>query len=130
MFCSGLPQSYEPTAQQYVDNITSIANYKLMDIITQVLQEESRRKAQAIGSGLSLNKFLTMKNLGQKCAKCGKINHKHTKQLAWRETPKFGQRKIVPKSVKFLGKQKQKQQKRAEKRKWQGKCMRKCQCIR
>ena len=33
MFCSSLPDSYEPTAQQYMDNITAIANYKLMDII-------------------------------------------------------------------------------------------------
>ena len=46
-----------------------------MDIITQVLQEESRRKAQAIGQGFSLNKFSTVKNIGQKCAKCGKTNH-------------------------------------------------------
>ena len=46
-----------------------------MDIITQVLQEESRRKAQSLGQGLSLNKFSTVKNLGQKCAKCGKMNY-------------------------------------------------------
>ena len=45
MFCLSLPDSYEPTAQQYLDNITVIANYKLLDIIAQVLQEESRRKA-------------------------------------------------------------------------------------
>ena len=75
MFCSSLPNSYEQTTQQYLDNIMVIANYKLMDIITRVLQEESRRKAQALGQGLSLNKFSTMKNLGRKCAKCGKTNH-------------------------------------------------------
>ena len=34
MFCSSLPDSYEPTAQQYLDNVMVIANYKLMDIIT------------------------------------------------------------------------------------------------
>ena len=28
MFCSSLPDSYKPTAQQYLDNITVIANYK------------------------------------------------------------------------------------------------------
>ena len=75
MFCSSLPESYELTAQQYLKNITVIANYKLMDIIEQVLQEESRRKALSLGQGSSLNKFLTVKNLGQKCTKCGKKNH-------------------------------------------------------
>ena len=34
MFCSSLPDSYELTAQQYLDNITVIANYKISDIIT------------------------------------------------------------------------------------------------
>ena len=38
MFCSSLPDSYEVTTQQYLDNITNIANYKIMDIIAQVLQ--------------------------------------------------------------------------------------------
>ena len=66
MFCSSLPESYEPTAQQYLNNISVIANYQLMDIIAQVLQEESRRKAQSLGQGLSLNKFSPVKNLGQK----------------------------------------------------------------
>ena len=33
MFCSSLPDSYESTAWQYLDNITAIANYKLPDII-------------------------------------------------------------------------------------------------
>ena len=33
MFCSSLPESYKQTAQQYLDNITVIANYKLSDII-------------------------------------------------------------------------------------------------
>ena len=33
MFCSHLPESYETTAQQYLDNITNIANYKILDII-------------------------------------------------------------------------------------------------
>ena len=75
MFCSSLPDSYESTAQQYMDNIIAIANYKITDVIAQVLQEQSRRKAQALGQGLSLNKFSTMKNIGQKCAKCGKTNH-------------------------------------------------------
>ena len=34
MFCSHLPESYEATACQYLDNITNIVNYKLLDIIT------------------------------------------------------------------------------------------------
>ena len=75
MFPSHLPQSYEATTHQYLDNITDIANYKLSDIIARVLQEESRRKAHSIKSGSSLNKFSTVKNLHQKCAKCGKTNH-------------------------------------------------------
>ena len=33
MFCSSLPDSCESTAQQYLDNIMAIANYKLLDII-------------------------------------------------------------------------------------------------
>ena len=33
MFCLSLLDSYEPTAWQYLDNITVIANYKLSDII-------------------------------------------------------------------------------------------------
>ena len=75
MFCSSLPDSYKLTTQQYLDNITAISNYKLSDIIARVLQEESRRKAQALGQGSSLNKFSTVQNIGQKCAKCGKSNH-------------------------------------------------------
>ena len=35
----------------------------------------------ALRQGLSLNKFSTTKNLGQKCAKCGKTNH--TMQNHW-----------------------------------------------
>ena len=34
MFCSSLPNSYKSTAQQYLDNVMVIANYKLTDIIT------------------------------------------------------------------------------------------------
>ena len=75
MFCSSLPESYKLTAQQYLDNIMVIVNCKLTDIIAQVLQEESRQKAQALGQGSSLNKFSTVKNLGQKCAKCGRLNN-------------------------------------------------------
>ena len=81
LFCSSLPDSYESTARQYLDNITAIANYKLTDIIARVLQEENRRKANTLGQGSSLNKFSTMKNIGQKCAKCGKMNH--TTQNHW-----------------------------------------------
>ena len=81
MFCSSLLDSYELTAWQYLDNITAIANYKLLDIIARALQEESRRKAQALGQGSSLIKFSTVKNIGQKCAKCGKTNH--TTQNHW-----------------------------------------------
>ena len=33
MFCLSLLDSYESTARQYLDNITSIANYKISDII-------------------------------------------------------------------------------------------------
>ena len=43
-FLSGLslPDSYESTARQYLDNITAIVDYKLTDIIARVLQEENR----------------------------------------------------------------------------------------
>ena len=33
MICSSLPNSYEPTTWQYLDNVMAIVNYKLMDII-------------------------------------------------------------------------------------------------
>ena len=75
MICSSLPTSYEQTAQQYLDEISAISGYKIQDIVAQVLQEESTRKAQSIQTGTSINKFSTMKNYGQKCAKCGKTNH-------------------------------------------------------
>ena len=75
LFCSSLPDSYESTARQYLDNIMAIANYKLTDVIARVLQEENRQKANTLGQGSSLNKFSTTKNIGQKCAKCGKTNH-------------------------------------------------------
>ena len=93
-FCSSLPDSYESTARQYLDNISSIANYKITDIIAQVLQEENRPKAMALGQGSSLNKFSTTKNLDQKCAKCGKTNH--TTQNHWpggKNPNKKGQKK-------------------------------------
>ena len=81
MFCSSLPDSDKLTAWQYLDNISAIANYKTLDIIAWVLQEESRRRAQALGQGSSLKKFSTTKNIGQKCTKCGKTNH--TTQNHW-----------------------------------------------
>ena len=81
LFCLSLPDSYKSTTWQYLDNITAIANYKLADIIARVLQEENRRKDNALGQGSSLNKFSMTKNLGQKCAKCGKTNH--TTQNHW-----------------------------------------------
>ena len=64
-FCSSLPSSYEQTTQQYLDGITAITNYKIQDIVARVLQEESRRKAQSVQTGTSINKFSTVKNLGQ-----------------------------------------------------------------
>ena len=48
----------------------------------------------ALGQGSSLNKFSTTKNLGQKCAKCGKTNH--TMQNHWpggKNPNKKGQKK-------------------------------------
>ena len=73
-FCSNLPPSYKETTQQYLDNITDIKIYKLSDIITWILQEENHQKANTVVS-VSLNNFWMVKNLGQKCAKCGKTNH-------------------------------------------------------
>ena len=78
MFCSALPDSYQDTARQYLDNIDDITKYKLQLIIDRVIQEESRRKARnANASGLlsTINKFLTTKKYENHCAKCGKNNH-------------------------------------------------------
>ena len=125
MFCLSLPYSYKSTAQQYLDNITAITNYKVTDIITWVLQEESRQKAQALGQGLSLNKFSTMMNFGQKCAKCGKTNH--TTQNHWPGgkiwTKGQGTTKD-PKIVKFIWKEEVRQ-----KGEGQRKGTNECQCI-
>ena len=106
MFCSSLPDSYELTTRQYLDNITAIANYKLLDIIAQVLQEESRRKAQALGQGTSLNKFSTVKNIGQKCAKCGKTNHTTQNHWPGGKRPQKGKGQGSQKVLKSSGKKK------------------------
>ena len=45
MSCSTLPDSYQDTARQYLNNIDDITKYKLQPIIDRVIQEESRRKA-------------------------------------------------------------------------------------
>ena len=106
-FSLSLPDSYEPTARQYLDNITAIANYKILDVIARVLQEENRRKAMSLGQGSSLNKFSTIKNLGQKCAKCGKTNH--TTQNHWprgKNPNKKGKGKSKSKKSDLSGKKK------------------------
>ena len=106
MFCLSLPDSYELTTRQYLDNVMAIANYKLSDIITQVLQEESRRKAQSLGQGLSLNKFSTVKNLGQKCAKCGKMNYMTQNHWPGGKCPQKGKGQKSQKDSKLSGKKK------------------------
>ena len=58
-----------------MDGISAIMSYKIQDIVARVLQEESKRKAQSVQTSSSINKFSTMKDYGQKCAKCGKTNH-------------------------------------------------------
>ena len=103
MFCSHLPESYDTTTQQYLDNLTDIVNYKLLDIITQVLQEESRRKAQSIEGGSSLNKFSMVKNLGQKCAKWGKTNHSTQNHWPGGKHPNSDKRKSSPKASSSSG---------------------------
>ena len=40
-FCSVQPPPYKETAHQYLDNIDDITKYKLLDIVTQVLQEDN-----------------------------------------------------------------------------------------
>ena len=78
MFCSALPNLYQDTARQYLDNINDITKYKLQPIIDWVIQEESRRKAQNANASRSLStihKFFTTKKYEKHCAKCGKNNH-------------------------------------------------------
>ena len=78
MFCSAIPNSYQDTACQYLDNIDDITKYKLQLIIDRVIQEESRRKAQnanASTSSSTIDKFSTTKKYEKHCAKCGKNNH-------------------------------------------------------
>ena len=97
-FCSTLPLSYEETAHQYLDNINDITKYKLLDIFTQVLQEENCRKANSIAGGSSLNKFSKVKNLKQKCVKCGKMNHSTQNHWEKGKHPQKGKGKYVPKA--------------------------------
>ena len=78
MFCSALPDSYQDTTCQYLDNIDDITKYKLQPIIDRVIQEESRRKAwnaNASRSSSTINKFSMTKKYEKHCAKCGKNNH-------------------------------------------------------
>ena len=78
MFCSALPDSYQDTTRQYLDNIDDITKYKLQPIIDRVIQEESRRKARnanASGSSSTIHKFSTTKKYEKHCVKCGKNNH-------------------------------------------------------
>ena len=96
-----------------------------MDIIAQVLQEESRRKAQFLGQGSSLNKFSTVKNLGQKCAKCGKTNHTTQNHWPGGKCPQKGKGQSSQKV--FLREQKESGQKSKKQSKRKG--TRKCQCI-
>ena len=70
MFCSTLPDSYQDTACQYLDNINDITKYKLQPIIDRVIQEDSRRKARnanASGSSSTINKFLMTKKYEKHC---------------------------------------------------------------
>ena len=39
------------------------------------MEKVSIHNTNALGQGSSLNKFSTTKNIGQKCANCGKTNH-------------------------------------------------------
>ena len=78
MFCSALPDSYQDTTHQYLDNINDITKYKLQPIIDWVIQEESRRKAQNTNASRlssTINKFSMTKKYENHCAKCGKNNH-------------------------------------------------------
>ena len=54
-------------------------------------------------SGLSLNKFSMVKNLGQKCAKCGKTNHSTQSHWPGRKHPNMGKGKLSPKASNSLG---------------------------
>ena len=109
-FSSALPLSYQETACQYLDNITDNKNYKFLDIIAQTLQEENCWRANSITSGLALNKFSTMKNLGQKCAKCGKTNHSTQNHWPGGKRPQKGKGKQPQNSLGSLGKKKKRDQ--------------------
>ena len=72
MFCSALPDSYQDTTHQYLDNINDITEYKLQPIIDRVIQEESRRKARnanASGSSSTINKFFDNKKVQEALCK-------------------------------------------------------------
>ena len=56
-----------------------------------------------IEGGLSLNKFSMVKNLGQKCAKCGKTNHTTPNHWPGGKCPNLGKGKLSPKASSSSG---------------------------
>ena len=80
----------------------------------------------ALRQGLSLNKFSTTKNIGQKCAKCGKTNH--TMQNHWpggKNLNRKGKGQFKSKKLSDLSGKKKDGQKGEGQRKGTSKC----QCI-
>ena len=65
MFCSSLPDSYEPTAWQYLDNIMNIANYKVQD----TSHEYSKKKGSSNWEWLIPQQVLNGQELGPKMCK-------------------------------------------------------------
>ena len=99
IFCSCLPKSYQDTTQKYLNNIMSIANYKIQDAIDHVIQEESRRKAYSIPTRSSPDRLSTVKNLYQKCTKCGMTDYSTQQHWPGGKHPNKGKGKGTPKSV-------------------------------
>ena len=77
IFCSSLPTSYQDLASQYLISIKDITKYELQKIIAQVIEEESRHKAQtnAVASGSQIHKFAQINKYNKHCDKCGRKNH-------------------------------------------------------
>ena len=65
LFCLSLPDSYELTARQYLDNITSIANYKLSDVIARVLKKRTGKKLMLLDKAHSSTSSRQQRTLGK-----------------------------------------------------------------
>src|SRR5882762_3585956 len=117
MLASALPNLFQPTARQYLDNIDDIQKIKLSDLTARVTEEEARSKARDLNnsSHASTSKISTTKPFNKKCDKCGKTNHTTKQHWPDGKPPSNNKQKAKPKG-KGKGKGKTKEKKNGKSR--------------